>query len=142
MKTVIGFFVAVVLVAAAAAYCTLRWAHHGPSASFDSHEWLHKELGITAEQRKALEPIEAKFSARERVLRERMQAANRELAAAIGKSKSSSPEVAAAVEKVHHEMGELQKASIEHLFEMRAVLTPEQSDRLLKFAQQALQEAP
>jgi Spy/CpxP family protein refolding chaperone len=142
MKTVIGFFVAVVVIAAAASYCTLQWAHHRPAATVESHEWLHKELGITPEQAKALEPIEAKFAERERALRERMRAANRELAAAIGKSKNASPEVSAAVEKVHHEMGELQKASIEHLYEMRAVLTPEQSDRLLQFAQKALQEAP
>lgn len=142
MRAVIGFFAAVVIVAAAASYCTLRWAHRPTAMAMDSHEWLHKELGITAEQRRALEPIEAKFAERERGLRERMRVANSELAAAIAKSKGYSPEVAAAVEKVHHEMGDLQKASIEHLYEMQAVLTPDQSKRLLEIAQKALAEAP
>lgn len=142
MRTIVSFFVAVVVVAAVSSYCTLRWAHRSESSSAESHQWLHKQLGITAEQSKALEPIETKFAERERLLRERMRSANGALAAAIAKSKGYSPEVAAAVEKVHSEMGELQKASIEHLFEMRSVLTPEQSDRLMQYAQKALQEVP
>ena len=36
-------------------------------------------------------------------------------------------------------MGELQKLSIQHIFEMKTVLTPEQFERLLHYAQQALE---
>ena len=71
-----------------------------------------------------------------------MRQANQELAAAIAKSKGYSPEVAAAVEKVHQHMGELQKASLEHLFEMRTVLTPEQGERLFQLAHDALEKSP
>ena len=39
-------------------------------------------------------------------------------------------------------MGELQKASIEHVFAMRSVLTPEQSDNLLELAQRTLEQVP
>lgn len=143
MKIILGFFAAVVAVAALSSFCTWRWvAGRHPVASVDSHDWLHKELRISSEQHKALEPIEVRYAERERVLRERMRQANRDLAAAIGKSKGTSPEVAAAVEKVHQHMGELQKASLEHLFEMRTVLTPEQGDRLLELARKGLEEAP
>lgn len=143
MKIILGFFAAVVVVAALSSFCTSRWiAGHSPVASSDAHEWLHKELRVTAAQHKALEPIEARYAERERVLRERMHEANRQLAAAIAKSKGYSPEVAVAVEKVHQHMGELQKASLEHLFEMRTVLTPEQGDRLLELARKGLEEAP
>src|SRR4051812_20995758 len=109
MRAIIGFFAAVVIVAAAASYGTLRWAHRASTMTMESHEWLHKELGITPEQRGALEPIEARFTEKERGLHARMKTANRELAAAIARSAGYSPEVASAVEKVHREMGELQK---------------------------------
>src|SRR5688572_10983148 len=119
MKNILGFFAAVVIVAGLASFCTWQWmSPHESADSIESHEWLHRELRVTGEQQKALEPIEAKYAAQERILREQMREANRELAAAIAKSKGPSPEVSAAVEKIHRHMGELQKASLEHLFEM------------------------
>lgn len=143
MKTILAFFAAVVAVAALSSFCTWRWAASRPSAaSADAHDWLHKELRVTPAQHKALEPIEAHYAERERAFREKMRQANQELAAAIAKSKGYSPEVAAAVEKVHQHMGELQKASLEHLFEMRTVLTPEQSEQLFQLAHDALEQSP
>ncbi len=143
MKTILAFFAAVVAVAALSSFCTWRWVASRPSAvSSDAHDWLHKELHVTPAQHKALEPIEARYAERERALREKMRQANQELATAITKSKGFSPEVAAAVEKVHQHMGELQKASLEHLFEMRTVLTPEQSERLFQLAHDALEKSP
>jgi len=143
MKPILGFFVAVVAVAVLSSFCTLRWAAARPTAfSADAHEWLHAELDLTPEQRRALEPIEAAFAERERQLTAQMRAANHELATAIGKGQPGSPEIAAAVGKIHLRMGELQKASIEHVFAMRAVLTPEQGAKLLELAQRALNQAP
>ena len=143
MRSVIGFFVAVIAVAALSSFCTLRWvAARSAPVSADPHEWLHHELKLTPEQRKALEPIEARFSERETRLRQEMRAANHKLALAIREGKAYSPEVAAAVEMIHHHMGELQKTSIEHLFEMRKVLTPEQGDKLLNLAERALDQSP
>lgn len=143
MKAILAYFAAVAAVAALAAFLTFRWVASRPPAHVaDAHEWLHKELHVTAAQHKALEPIEARYAERERALREKMRQANRELAAAIAKSRAYSPEVAAAVEKVHQHMGELQKASLEHLFEMRTVLTPEQSERLFQLAHDALEKSP
>lgn len=143
MRMILGFFAAVAAVAALSSFCTLHWvARHPPVASSDAHDWLHKELRVTEAQREQLKPIEMRYAEREQVLRERMRAANRHLAAAIAKGKGYSPEVAAAVEQVHQHMGELQKASLEHLFEMRTVLTPEQGDRLMALARKGLEEAP
>ena len=141
MKSLVAFFAAIVLVAAGSSFVTLRLAapHKG---SADSHAWLHDELHLGPQQLKALEPIEARFAVREARLQEEMREANRELAAAIAAGRSNSPEVAAAVAKVHQRMGELQKASIDHIFEMREVLTPEQGKRLIELAQRALEEAP
>ena len=55
-------------------------------------------------------------------------AANRELAAAIAASDGDTPQVQAAVDHFHAAMGDLQKATITHVFEMRSVLTPAQAE--------------
>ncbi|MDP3073795.1 MAG: periplasmic heavy metal sensor [Opitutaceae bacterium] len=142
MKTIIGLFVAVVAVAALSSFCTLRWMESRRARAVDPHEWLHSELKITPAQHAALEPIEAKFAEQNRVLRERLRAANHELGGAIRKGRSDSPEITAAVGKIHVHMRELQKASIDHIFEMRSVLTPEQGDKLLQLAEKGLDVAP
>lgn len=143
MKNIFGFFAAIVVVAAVSAFCTwhlVSGRHSGDR--INSHAWLHDELKLTAAQQDALKAVEARFEERERPLREQMRQANRDLAVALGTHKALTPEVMAAVEQVHRHMGELQKVSLEHLFEMRAVLTPEQADRLLRLAQQGLEESP
>lgn len=142
MKTVILLFVTVVAVAAASSYLTLRLATRPTANDVDSHEWLHRELQLTPAEHEALEPTEAKFAAERQELAERLRAADRDLAKAIKEDGAYTPRVAKAVETVHHRMGELQKASIEHLFQMRAFLTPEQSDKLLRLTEEALVSNP
>lgn len=143
MRTLIGFFAMAVAVAAISSFCTLRWVATRPLVvSADAHEWLHRELHVTPEQRSALEPIEQRFAETERMHREQMRAANRQLAAALRKGDANSPAIAAAVHQIHLHMGELQKDSIDHLFEMRAVLTPPQSEKLLQLAEKALEDTP
>lgn len=143
MKKVALFLTAIAVVAAIACYVTLRMSQ--PRVTTDdiaSHEWLHRELKLTEAQYRALEPIERSFGDKQRQLAEALRDANRQLARAIAEDKAYTPRVTAAVEHVHHCMGDLQKVSIEHVFAMRAVLTPEQGDRLLVLAQQALEQSP
>ena len=139
MKRVVLFFVAVVVVAALAGFATLKLSRHGPREHVAAHDWLHKELKLTADQERALEPVEAKFGVREREFAAALLEANRSLARVMGEEKTFTPRVAAAVEVVHQRMGDLQKASIEHVFEMRTVLSPEQGDKLLALAQKILE---
>jgi len=142
MKPVALFFLAVIVVAAISSFCTLRWAAARTPATLDAHAWLHQELNLTEAQHAALEPVEARFAAMQSDLTERLRAANRELAHAIGEDKAYTPRVTQAVEMIHHRMGDLQKASIEHIFQMRAVLNPDQGDKLLRLAQEALESSP
>ena len=142
MKRIAGFFFAVVAVAALSSFLTIRWVEARHAAIHDPHEWLHSELKISPEQQQALESIETKFAEKNRKLREEMRAANHALAIAIAKGQPDSPEISTAIGKIHLRMGELQNASIDHLFEMRAHLTPEQGATLLRMAQQALDDAP
>ncbi|HWA24878.1 MAG TPA: periplasmic heavy metal sensor [Lacunisphaera sp.] len=143
MKKVALFLAAIAAVAAIACYVTMRMSQRQvTSDDIASHEWLHRELKLTEAQHKALEPIEQGFGEKQRKLAEALREANRRLAQAMAEDKAYTPRVAAAVEHVHHRMGELQKVSIEHVFAMRSVLTPEQGDKLLSLAQQALEQSP
>lgn len=143
MKKTILFLAAIAAVAALACYFTLSWSQHRVTADeVASHEWLHHELNLTDAQLKLLEPIEAKFGDRQKQLAEALREANRQLARVMAEDKAYTPRVTAAVEQVHHSMGDLQNASIEHVFAMRAVLSPEQGDKLLVLAQKALEQAP
>ena len=143
MKNIVPFFLVVIVVAAVSAFCATHWmASRSTETSIAAHEWLHKELQPTEAQHEALEPIEAQFAEKQRLLVNRLHAANLDLARIISEEKKYTPRVASAVEMVHHCMGDLQKASIEHVFAMGSVLTPEQSDKLLKLAQRALEQAP
>jgi len=141
MKKVALFLSAIAAVAAIACYVTMRMSQHRATPDeIASHEWLHRELKLTDAQEQALVPIEKDFGEKQRRLAEALRDANRQLARAMAEDKAYTPRVATAVEHVHHCMGELQKTSIEHVFAMRSVLTPEQGDRLLSLAQQALEQ--
>ena len=76
------------------------------------HEIVHRKLDLTADQD------------------------------AIAASQGDSPEVRAAVDHFHDAMGALQKATIAHVFEMRAVLTPEQARVFDKEIAGALTQEP
>jgi Spy/CpxP family protein refolding chaperone len=143
MKKITLFLAAIAAVAAIACYITMRVSQPPVTADdIASHEWLHRELKLTEAQHRALEPIEQGFGEKQRRLAEALREANRQLARGMAEDKAYTPRVTAAVEHVHHCMGDLQKVSIEHIFAMRTVLTPEQGDKLLVLAQQALEQSP
>jgi Spy/CpxP family protein refolding chaperone len=92
-------------------------------------EVLHHELNLSDAQNARIETLEAGFKARRQVLEGEMEAANRDLAAALADRHSFSPQARAAIARSHAAMGALQEATIEHILAMRAVLTPEQARR-------------
>jgi Spy/CpxP family protein refolding chaperone len=147
MKKIIGFLLLVVVVAGVSAFSAMKFAAACGHCSSDHttcspHDWLHQKLQLSAEQQKALQPVEERFHQQYQSANEQLIDANRQLAKLLSQSQSFSPEVAAAIEHVHHRMGELQKLSIQHLYDMRPLLTPEQNERLVKYAQQALENNP
>lgn len=97
-----------------------------PERTPSLHEVLHDELNLSATQEQEIEALERDFAARRRALEVEMRAANAELAAAVREEHEYGPRVTAAVERFHRAMGELQSATMEHVFAMREVLTPEQ----------------
>jgi Spy/CpxP family protein refolding chaperone len=134
----LAVLVVVVLVAVGACVVTFSFFVPLRSNSVPSHEWIHNQLGLAAQQEKALEPIEAQFERRRRELLDQIASANNELALVIREDQGYSPRVSAAIEKIHHAQGELQEATLEHVFAMRAMLTPEQYQKLLNLTAEAL----
>ena len=104
------------------------------------HQFVHSELNLSPAQDKQLEALEEAFAVRRREREAQLRAANAELAAAIQSRHEYSPEVQAAVERFHHEMGELQKETILHVLDMRKVMTPEQAAKFDRRISEALTE--
>ncbi len=132
----------VAVTAFAVCWISSSWHPALDAHQADSHGWLHKELHITSDQEKKLIPIEQKFAARKQSLEMKIREANIELSKAMLEDKRYSDRVQAGIDTIHHAQGELQKATMEHLFEMQTVLTPEQADKLNKFAADALATNP
>ena len=138
----IAYFIGIMAIAFIAIYFCLNVVRSSSQGQIDAHIWLHKQISITAEQDRALTEIEKKFSGKQRVLQAEIHTGNVELATAMMEDGKFSERVAAAVERIHRAQGELQKATIEHIFNMQTVLTPEQAEKLNKLAADALIQNP
>lgn len=102
------------------------------------HALLHNDLNLDAAQQAKIEAIEQRFAVRRKALELEMRAANAHLAAAMQTEHGYGPEVTAAIDHTHMVMGEMQKDTLEHLFAMRAVLTPDQAAKFDKTVTRAL----
>lgn len=100
--------------------------------------WLRSQLNTTESQNKQLDLIDQSFDKREQKLQTALSDANRALGKTIVAERDFTPKVSHSVEAVHHAMAELQKASLEHIFDMKEALHEDQYDRLLEIAGSAL----
>ncbi|EIZ81250.1 nickel and cobalt resistance protein cnrR precursor [Novosphingobium sp. Rr 2-17] len=103
---------------------TMAWdaAQHRDS---DLHQLLHKAAPLDPEEQAALDVKEKQFEAVRSQIEHRLQNANTQLADAIAKDPKWSPAVEVATREVEKAAGDLQRATLEHVFEMRAGLKPE-----------------
>jgi Spy/CpxP family protein refolding chaperone len=109
-----------------------------PQHALDLHEAVHRNLDLTPQQRQSMDALEHDFAPRRRALESEMRAANADLAAAIREEHGYGPHVAAAVERFHHAMGQLQSETIAHVFSMRNLLTPAQQTQFDNIVSTAL----
>ncbi|OWQ99286.1 heavy metal resistance protein [Sphingopyxis bauzanensis] len=116
-----------------------RIVSDAPRASeTELHALLHGKLDMTTEQQAKLERIEADFAGRRRALELEMRAANVRLAQAIEAEHGYGPRVTEAIDHTHEVMGTLQKETLQHLFAMRGVLSPDQAEMFDKSVVKAL----
>jgi len=93
------------------------------------HDVLHHRLALDAAQQARLAVLEQRFAVERRALELELSADNARLAAAIEAEHGNGPRVAAAVDRSHAAMGELQKATLAHIFAMRQLLRPDQTSK-------------
>lgn len=107
-------------------------------SSYSTHPMLHKMLNLTDEQLKKLVPVEKKFMDQKAFYENEIRRASMELGDVMNKEKAYTAEVQVTVEKVHAAMGGLQKATIVHFFDMRAILDEEQARILDNYVADAM----
>jgi nickel and cobalt resistance protein CnrR len=98
-------------------------AHHSGA---ELHALMHEGLDLDPAQERSLGVLERDFAAKREALEARLKADNARLAEAIAAEHQYGPRVSAAIDASHVAMGDLQKATLEHIFAMRAILRPEQ----------------
>ncbi len=90
---------------------------------------VHRELDLTPEQNRHLEAIEVRYATRKATLDAELRAAARDIAAAVAEDHEQSDRLTQAIDRFHNAMGQTQREAIAHVFEMRAVLNPDQQMR-------------
>jgi Spy/CpxP family protein refolding chaperone len=90
------------------------------------HEIVSRNLKLTPDQSKNVQAIEDKYYDQRTTLRQDVATANRELADALMADMAFGREAQAASNHVERGLGELQRATILYVLEVRDVLTPEQ----------------
>lgn len=116
--------------ALAAVLCARMWLAPAPRVESEVHSLIHRDLSLDAAQERRIHELEAAFARRRDVLEDEMRADNQRLARAIVAEHGYGPQVARAIDRSHHVMGELQKETLQHIFAMRAVLRPDQAAKL------------
>lgn len=137
-----GAILTVLLAAIAAALGAWGGATYVVNAKREPslHEFMHDRLSLTAEQERKLQALEREFSITRSAREAELRMANAELAGAINAKHEYSAEVRTAIEHFHDVMGELQKETIVHILQMRAILTPEQAAIFDRRVSEALTE--
>ena len=101
-----------------------RW--FAPAQSGGLHEFVHEQLDLTADQEEQLDRLEERYDIENTQRELAVRRANAALAAAMDSEHEYGPEVSAAIDQVHTSMGELQKATVQHVFAMRSILDEDQ----------------
>jgi hypothetical protein len=102
------------------------------------HDVLHHKLSLDAGQHARLQTLEQQFAVRRRALELELKADNARLAEAMEAEHGNGPRVAEAVDRSHAVLGELQKATLAHIFAMRQLLRPDQTAQFDKAVVKAL----
>lgn len=102
------------------------------------HDLLHHKLTLDQGQQSHLDELEQRFAVQRRALELELRADNARLAVAIEAEHGNGPRVTAAVDRSHAAMGELQKATLAHMFAMRQLLRPDQAARFDRAVVKAL----
>lgn len=140
-----GWHIAIAILLALAAgflgaYAARQWNASQPSTGL--HDFVHDELDLTSDQKEKLSELESRFIIERAQLEQALRSANVQLARAINQEHRYGPEVSVAIDHVHARMGDLQKASVRHVFAMRSLLDQEQRTQFDEQVSRSLSGTP
>ena len=127
IKQGVFFLIFLFLSISAGFFISGYFKNHDTATLEASHHDFHEMLNLTQDQLEKLVPIEKEFAKKKAYYNNLMRQANMELGDIMQKEKSFTPEVQAAVEKVHVAMGGLQNITLIHFFDMRELLDEKQA---------------
>jgi len=102
------------------------------------HQWIHQNLKITNAQSAVLEPFEQDFEIRRGNVRREIREAGRELAERVRVATQLDEGIGAALDRLGRAQAELQRLTLEHFFQMKEHLEPEQQTRLRQWTHESL----
>lgn len=117
------------------AYCT-------PASHEEIDSFYTNTLEVTEEQKRLLAPIEKDYLEKKQTYTAQMAAANNKLAEIIENKGYEDPAVAGAVMEIHRAMGSLQHLSLQHIADVKSVLTKEQAELLKNHVVARLRQNP
>ena len=89
------------------------------------HDLVHQRFDLSPAEHRRLDAAEAGYTARRAAIETRMHDANNRLATAIRANPDLTEDVIRASREVETAASELQRVTLEHIFEMRRALEPE-----------------
>ena len=111
-------------------------------AGTELHRLLHDQLALSEAKHAQIGALEQRFAVRKQALEFELRADNAKLASAIEAEHGYGPQVSATIDHSHMVMGQLQKETLEHMFAMRALLTPAQAAQFDRVVVKALTQPP
>jgi Spy/CpxP family protein refolding chaperone len=130
-----------VVLAGVAAWAGARLAEHPPVKPAEApraklllrdsvYQMVHSDMALTADQKRKIDDIEARYAHRRNELRAKIGSANAELGEALANEMALGTAASRALEHLQQDMGDLQRATILYVLEVRNVLTPQQQQVL------------
>lgn len=92
------------------------------------HDWMHRQLHLTAGQHTALDPLETAYQEESTRLRDAAGRLGSELAQAMRDSESSG-KILGIQKELNAAQGEMQRAALRHFIAMRSHLDPTQAEK-------------
>jgi len=133
MKRILGLVAGVVLISTGLSFATSRWlmSRRPPPMVVNMHDtaWLSHELGLSEAQRGDVEKLEKDFQSKLNGSCAAHCAARFALGDELMKPKPDAEKARADVERMNQVQAEAERATLEHILKVRALLTDEQARR-------------
>jgi Spy/CpxP family protein refolding chaperone len=132
-----------ITICVSASLLTTRWVMHERASHSDEtlgHNWLHDKLGLTTQEEQAIAAFEGDYRAERDALMQAFNLRITDLRERLVEQDDYSPEIDAAIHRIHEVHGKLQELSIRHYYDMMRVLPADKQAMLRELAVKALSQ--